>query len=51
MRYDLYSSPECPPDYAEKLDKDRAINSFFRYVSRTFRTTLQAVQLRNLGLK
>jgi len=64
VRYDLHSSPECPSDYAKKLYKDRPLTPFaymdvgkereqerklFCYVSRTFRTTLQTVQLRSLG--
>ena len=48
-RYDLYSRPECPPDYAKTFIKERTINSFFCYASRTLRTTLQAVQLRSPG--
>lgn len=50
-RYSLHSSPECSPDYAKKNVKGTAINLFFCYASQTLRTTLQAVQLTNLGLE
>jgi len=43
------NSPDYSYDYAKKLVKESAINSFYCYVKQTTKTILQVVPLRFLG--